>query len=915
MTVEVVLLDDVTTYVAGRQVAAGPAKQRCVLAALAMEPNRVLPAAQLAERVWGADPPRRARETLASYVSRLRRLLTAEVVARSGGYLLAIPETAVDVHRFRALCARARAAEDDVAAELFEQAMALWHGHALGGLDSDWATRQREQLDRELFDAVCDHADLRLRSGREQGLVTELAARAADHPWDERVSAQYMLALYRAGRGADALGHYRSLRDRLAEQLGTDPAPRTQELHTRILNADPALAAPRRDTANLPPPRQVPAAPAAFVGRDAELAALDAAVADARGGAVILSSIAGAGGIGKTWLALNWARRNAHRFPDGQLFVDLCGFSPSTPPMEPATALRGFLETLGIAGTAIPSTTQAMAGLYRSVLADRKMLVVLDNAADSAQVVPLLPAGSSCVVVLTSRRSLTELVIGHGARPLPLDVLSPQEARRLLVTRLGPGRPAAEPGAVDELLAYCSGYPLALGIVAGRAAVAPRLSLAALAAELRETDSRLDALDDGVATSLPAVLRSTYDTLPVTHARLFALLGLAPGPDIAGHAAAALARLTVSETQPVLRALEQLHLVEQHVPGRWRLHDLIRLFAIRCARRDVPAGEQEAALARLVEFSLHTAAAAGALAEPLYPVPPLDPPRPGCEPRHFAGRAEAVEWFTVEMPNLHAAFRLVADRGWGDVLWRFAWSLDVAQRRQGRVRDRLESWRAALAAVAPEEPSQVRMAVHASLGHAAAHAGNHGEAGTHLTEALRLAEQSGDVAAQARTHVILAQAYGQQDDPAAALAHARTALRLHDELDLPQAKAVALNSVGWYHARLGQYEPAQAHCAASLQLIRRLGHPTLEPDVLDSLGFIADHTGEHQAAVGYYRQAVTAYLACGGEYFAADTLERQGRAHEALGDRRAARDTWSRALAMYRQQHREAAAGRLLRLL
>ncbi len=915
MSVEVVLLDDVTTYVAGSRVSAGPAKQRCVLAALAMEPNRVVPAARLAECVWGTDPPLRAKATLASYVSRLRQLLTAEVVARSGGYLLAMPETAIDLHRFRALCARARAADDDTAAELFDQAIALWRGDPLGGLDSDWATRQRQQLERELFDAVCDHTDLRLRTGREQGLVTELAARAADHPWDERVSAQYMLALYRAGRVADALGHYRSLRARLAEQLGTDPAPRTQELHARILNADPALAAPRRDTPVFPPPRQVPASPAAFVGRNAELAALDAAVADARGGAVVLSSIAGAGGIGKTWLALDWARRNAGRFPDGQLFVDLCGFSPSLPPVEPATALRGFLEALGVAGTAIPSTTQGMAGLYRSVLADRKMLVVLDNAADSAQVVPLLPAGSACVVVLTSRRSLTDLVVRHGARPVPLDVLGPQEARRLLAARLGPARLAAEPEAVAELLAHCSGYPLALGIVAGRAAVTPQLSLAALAAELRETDSRLDALDDGVATSLPAVLRSTYETLPAAHARLFALLGLAPGPDIGVDAAAALARLGVAETRPVLRALADLHLVEQHAPGRWRLHDLIRLFAIRCGRRDIPAAEREEALARLVEFFLHTAAAAGSLAEPLYPAPPLNPPGPDCRPRRFAVRAEAVEWFGVEMPNLHAAFRLVADRGWSDVLWRFAWSLDVAQRRQGRVRERLESWRAALASVAPDEPAQVRMVVHANLGHAAAHAGHHREAGAHLAEALRLAEQSGDLAAQARTHVVLAQAYGQQDDPAAALHHATTALRLHDELDLPQAKAVALNSVGWYHARLGQYEPAREHCAASLRLIRRLGQPTLEPDVLDSLGFIADHTGEHQAAVGYYREAVAAYLACGGEYFAADTLERQGRAHEALGDRRAARDTWSRALAMYRRQHRAEAVTRLQRLL
>jgi DNA-binding SARP family transcriptional activator len=415
------LLGEVTAHVGGREVELGPARQRCVLAALAVDAGRVVAVDRLVDRVWAPDVPRRARATLQSYVSRLRQVLAGQdgldIERRPGGYVLLAEET--DLRCFRDLCARARGAADGAtAARVLAEALAMWRGEALTGLDSEWARAERDQLHQERLAAEHDLVDARLRAGHGEELLAVLSARVAEHPLDERVAGQYMVALSRAGRSADALAHYRRLRARLVEELGADPGAALQELHQRILGGATAAGG----GAGVEPvavPRQLPAAPAPFVGRRDELDRL----ATSGAGTVVVSAVAGAGGIGKTWLTLHWAHRCAGRFPDGQLFVDLRGFSPEGPPMPAETALRGFLDALGVESGRVPVDPHAQAALFRSLVAGRRMLLVLDNAADTAQVAPLLPGSETCTVVVTSRNRLPGLITAHGARHLLLDVL------------------------------------------------------------------------------------------------------------------------------------------------------------------------------------------------------------------------------------------------------------------------------------------------------------------------------------------------------------------------------------------------------------------------------------------------------------------------------------------------------------
>ncbi|MEV8441076.1 BTAD domain-containing putative transcriptional regulator [Actinosynnema sp. NPDC051121] len=484
MAVLLRLLGEVAAEVDGRPVDLGAPRQRCVLAALAVDVGRAVPVDRLVERVWGAEVARRARATLHSYISRLRRALAdadgVAIVRRSGGYALVADatESVVDLHRFRHLCGRAR---DDGAVRSLTEALALWRGEALTGLAGEWVQAVRDRLRLERAAAEADLVDARLRAGEGAELVAELSARAARHPLDERVAGQYLLALHRAGRTPDALAHFRRVRTRLVEELGTEPGVALRELHRRILATDPALVTTAARAAAVVP-RQLPAAPRPFVGRRAELDRLDATCVAA---AVGLSAIVGSAGIGKTWLALHWAHRRLDRFPDGQLFVDLGGFGVDGPPMDPAVAVRGFLDALGVDRQ--PTDPHARAALFRSLVAGRRMLLVLDNAVDTAQVTPLLPGGGSCAVVVTSRNSLPGLIVGHGAAHVPLDVLSSGEAHALLAERLGAVRVREEPAAVEELVGLCGGFPLALGITAGHACTRPRLPLSALAAELRTT--------------------------------------------------------------------------------------------------------------------------------------------------------------------------------------------------------------------------------------------------------------------------------------------------------------------------------------------------------------------------------------------------------------------------------------------
>ncbi|GHH42248.1 AfsR/SARP family transcriptional regulator [Lentzea cavernae] len=923
MGVDVGLLGEVTARVDGRTVDLGPAKRRCVLAALAADAGRVVPADRLMEQVWGADTPRRGRVALHSHISRLRQALLGaagvEIVLRSGGYVLMVDhaDQSVDLHRFRDLRTRARDADDVQRVRLLTDAVALWRGEPLTGLAGQWAEAERDRLRQELLAAEHDLIDARLRIGQGQELVVELSARVAGYPLDERVAGQYLLALHHAGRSADALEHYRQLRDRLVEELGADPGAPLQELHQRILTADSTLSIRPGGgvTAQMVVPQQLPAAPSHFTGRETELAALTANLDQAGPDrTVVIAAIGGTGGIGKTWLALAWAHLHLDRFSDGQLFVDLNGFSPVQEPMAPEVAVRGFLDALGVDPGRIPAELHAQAALYRTLVAGRRVLVVLDNAATAEQVIPLLPGSPTCTVLVTGRTRLASLIDRHGARHLQLDVLTPDEARALLAARLGADPVAAEPDAVNELVELCGSNPLALSITARDAATRPGFSLAEVAAELRKLGLEILDHDTDPAASLPAVLSWSLHRLTDEHRTVFGLLGIAPGPDIALPGVIALTGLSPARARKALSALEEASLLERRPGDRYVMHDLVRAYAATTAR-DLPDDIPDTALARVMDFYLHTAFTADRLVDPARPLIRPEPPAPGVHPHPLHDAAAALAWLQTEHATLLATQRAAIVLGRHQVVWHLAWTLDTFHLWRGHRRDTLTAWRAALDAAPHLPDSATRSCAHRNLGDACSRLGLHEEAIGHLNQALTLAVHHSDPAEQAHTQMVLARAWGERREDQQALDHARQALDLLRALGQPVWEAHALNAVGWYAARLGEFDTARDHCLAALTPLRHHHNPYGEATTLDSLGLIAHRTGDHQQAVDNYHQALALFRTLDDAYEVANTLGNIGHPYTALGQHHQARQAWREALMLYREQGRDDDAERVQRQL
>lgn len=660
-----------------------------------------------------------------------------------------------------------------------------------------------------------------------------------------------------------------------------------------------------------PVPRQLPAPPGVFVGRRRELDALSVAMdgSAVEGATVVISAISGGGGVGKTWLALNWAHQHLAQFPDGQLFVDLRGFAPSGRPMASSEAVRGFLDALGVQPGAIPADVDAQIGLYRSLVAGRRMLIVLDNVRDATQAAPLLPGGPTCTVVVTSRDRLAGLVTAHSTRPIALDVLDEADARDLLARRLGEQRLAEEPDATADLLDCCAGLPLALAVVAARAALRPDIPLGVLAAELRDAATRLGALDAGdPAASVQAALSWTHAALDAEQAEVFAKLGIAPGPDISLSAAAALTGLPVEAVDGALRKLERISLIEQHIPGRYRMHDLVRLYATERANRDFPSATREAALRGLVDFYLQTALAADRLISPIrQPIRPTAPIS-GSRPLSLDDQIAAWAWFGAEHTNLLAAHQLAVQFGWHTFVWQLAWAMQTFLWRRGHLHDNLAAWQEGLPAAGESGDPIAHAMSYRLLGRAYAFLGLNADAVRHQQQALTMAEGTGDIAGQAHTHQALMKSWEQQGDNQQALEHATQALRLFQTLDDPVAEAEALNNLGWHQARIGHYDQARVHCVAALDVHRRYHNSYGEALALSSLGYIALHTGRYTEALGYYRQALARYSSV---YDEADTLDELAQTHQALGQTVQARAAWQQALELYQAQYRTAEADRI----
>ncbi|MBW4721342.1 AfsR/SARP family transcriptional regulator [Saccharothrix obliqua] len=933
MVVEFGVLGGVRAQRDGTPVDLGHPRQRGVLGVLLTEANAPVPVERLVDRVWGEHPPRRGRDTLYSYLTRLRNVVAGldgvRLERHSGGYRLTLDEQTVDLHRFHDLLTRARTVRDDEqAVALFEQALALWRGEALPELDSPWAADLRATLGRHRLAAELDHTDTALRLGRHTDLLPDLTDRATRHPLDERLAGQLMLALYRNGRQADALDHYHRLRTRLADELGADPGPPLRQLHQQILTADPGLADPAVGAKRSRiVPRQLPATPRLFTGRTTELSELDRILTTAPDGGsepvataesenspvtVLISAIGGSGGIGKTWLALAWAHRNLDRFPDGQLFVDLHGFSPTGQPVTPDVALFGFITALGIAPEHVPSDVDARAALYRSLVAGKRVLVVLDNAATPDQVEPLLPGGHAGTVLITSRHRFHRLIARHGARHLDLEVLTDTEARTLLRHHLGTERLDAEPEAVTALLAHCGGVPLALGILAARAHTDSDLPLAHLVVELR--DYGVDALGDtDPAVSLPAVLSWSLRHFTDRQRTAFALLGIAPGPDISLPAAAGLFGLPDRETRGTLRKLVDASLVNHDRGDRYAMHDLVRGYATTIAH-SLPEAVRVAALERVVDFYLHSAYSADRLLDSRRPPIHLDPSLPGTSVLSLSDDPAALAWMDAEHRHLMAAQHCAATHGRHNVVWQLAWTLTTFHDRRGRHHDNMAAWQAALDAAVHLPDPATRIHAHRRLGLAHAALGSPDKATEHLQHALDLAQHQHDPVQQAHAHYTLAWAWEQRGMHRDALDHAGRALVLYRSLGKHAAEANALSAMGWYAARLGDYDTAREHCQAAMALYRHQD-PAGEAHVLHSLGWIAHHSGDHQQAVTRYHEALGLLDSLGHTEAIAETLDNLGHSHVSLGQQAEALAAWHRALRLYRDQGHDDDAARVQRQL
>ena len=890
-------------------------RRKAVLAALALHDGQVVSAGRLVEVVWGALAPATVLNSLQSHISYLRGVLGGKeaIVARPPGYALNLGGDGSDARAAERLLRQGKQAADPVrGARDLRGALALWRGRPLVDVSgSVWLEEQAGRLDLLAGEVRRALVEARLAAGEHADLVAELEQRAGGGPLDEQVHGQLMVALYRCGRQAEALAVFGRLRAALAEQLGIDPSPVLRELQTAILRQDQALAVPARPPAALaapaarpvPVPAQLPPAVPAFAGRAAELASLDAALArgerDRAAGpaAVVISAVSGTAGVGKTALAVQWAHRVAAQFPDGQLYVNLRGFGPGGQPAGPAEAIRGFLDALGVAAAQIPEAVPAQAALYRSLLAGKRVLVVLDNARDPGQVRPLLPGSPGCLVIVTSRSDLAGLVAAEGAYPLSLDLLPPAEAGDLLARRLGQARVAAEPHAVAEIIERCARLPLALSIAAARAAARPGFPLAAIAGQLRGATATLDPFGStDRATDARAVFSWSCQTLSDHAATLFRLLGLHPGPDITTPAAASLAGLPSDQTRQLLTEFTHANLLLEHTPGRYSLHDLLRAYAAELAQSHDDEQQRHAALRRVLDHYLHTAHAAAAVLDPHRDLIAIAPaPSEVITPR-LTGTKAALTWFTAEHRTLLAANALALRLGFDTHTWQLAWAMDDFLARGCHWPDRHAVHRNALRAAERTAHKDALGWAHRGLGVANARLGHLDDARRHYERALHLFGEIGDHAGQSRTHfdlAILLEAGGNYAD---SLRHVQHAHGHYQAAGQRVGQARVLNGIGWLHAKLGDYRQALSQCQQALAMLQELGDTVGAAYTMDSVAYIHRHLGDRHQAITCYQQTRDLYREVGESEGEAEALTHLGDIHHDNGDVDAAHDAWRQAL-------------------
>ncbi|NEB14109.1 tetratricopeptide repeat protein [Streptomyces coelicoflavus] len=942
--------------------ATGSPQQRALLAALLLREGRTATAAELIDALWGEEPPSQALAALRTYASRLRKVLDPGVLAsESGGYAVrGLTEGALDLARAQDLAAEAEKARNSGdlchARDLLRRALALWDGEVLAGVPGPYARTQRVRLGEWRLQLLETRLDMDLEQGCHAESVSELTALTAAHPLRERLRELLMLALYRSGRQAEALAVYADTRRLLADELGVDPRPGLQELQQRILRADPHLAeppAPAAETAPLPVrPAQLPATVPDFTGRASfvrELSdVLSAASADTATGRVMaVSALAGIGGVGKTTLAVHVAHRARAAFPDGQLYVDLQGAGAR--PAEPETVLGSFLRALGTADSAVPDSLEERAALYRSVLDGRRVLVLLDNARDAAQVRPLLPGTEGCAALVTARVRMVDLA---GAHLVDLDVMSPEEALALFTKIVGEERVVSEREAALDVVGACGFLPLAIRVAASRLAARRTWTVSVLAAKLADERRRLDELQAG-DLAVEATFELGYGQLEPAQARAFRLLGLADGPDISLAAAAAVLDLPAQDTEDLLESLVDTSLLESAAPGRYRFHDLVRLYARACAERDEqPPSERAAALSRLLDFYLATAAGVYAIERP------GDRLVDGLEPTEHPGLtftegSAALDWLYTEAAPLLACVRQSAGtarlRRAVDLLWaakdltesganshqyettaramcdatgsaadtraegRARTVLSDVLLVSGRIRDAEEEARLAMRLAGSVDDSAAVSWVANNRGLVCLHQRRYAEGKDFFHQAIAGFRATDNRAGEASALSNLSRAQLGLGDVAAAVDIARQGLAVYAELGRTMRLANGHFALGVALTRAGRHEEALGEFAEALDIFGDHRQRLWEGATNFRLAEVHLAAGRPSSAAQNAEQALA--LGCiGGDRMRGNVLALLGRALSDLGQADRARACWQEALGLC-EQHDAQEAGEVRALL
>lgn len=879
------ILGPLTVIRADRTIRLVGRRQRTLLAVLLANAGHVVPVEYLVDAVWHGDPPATARRQILNEISALRRALSGAgapdvtpIVSEGRGYRISPRPGELDAQVFAQLVAEAldlARRDAPTAAGKLRSALGLWRGPALLGVAGRAVEAAAARLDEQRLAAVEECIDLEMGLGRHRELVGELAELVTAHPLRERLVGQLMLALHRCGRQSEALEAYGRLRTRLSDELGLSPGAALRELHVAILRDDPAVqpaaGPPPAEATAAEAPAQLPADVPVFTGRRAYLERLDALLPAGTARAMVIATIAGMAGVGKTALAVHWGHRVRARFPDGQLYVDLRGFAADAP-VRPVEALAHLLRSLGEPADQIPVDVQTAAGRYRSLLTDRQVLVVLDNAASADQVRPLLPASPGCVVLVTSRDRLTGLIATQGATGLALGVLDPDEAHDLLVAVLGTDRAAAEPRAAAQLARACSYLPLALRVAAANLVGQPWLSIADHVAALSEGDP-LDALDvDGdERAGVRRAFDASYRTLHPDARLAFRLVGLVRGPDVTAAAVAALAGTDLGHARRQLDRLATAHLVHQHASGRYACHDLLRHFAAERARAEESEAGRVAAVGRLYDWYLHCADHA---ARVLYPHP-LRLPVPAVEvpaPAGFAGPEAALAWLDAERANLAAAIGDAAEHGPRAVAWLLADTL----RSYFWLRMHVVDWRyaaeAALSAAETEGDLHAQAMALISLGDFHFRRGQAEPAIARYAAALSLAKRTGWARCEAAAIGNLGVMYRDSGRLRQAVQHLRRGVALARDHGSRYSEAIALDALGRAYWQLGQPAEASQCCAQALSINRAIGSRLGEAAALCDLGEILHAQGHLDDAAGCLTGALALFRQIGDRTNQAHTI-------------------------------------------